>query len=229
MQGGPQVTGAQAQPPRLGKMRWRTWAIVGLFVLPALGLYALLVLLPIAQAGFYSLFDWNGLKPLTDFVGLENYQKALSDRVFHSAVSHNALIVILSLVIQIPFALGLALLLNRDFPGRAVLRLLFFAPYVIAEVIAGIVFQLMLVPGGMVDQVLESFGLRLTGYLAWLGWLVVHLLFLVGFRNRVIVLLNWAYSYFTYDRGLRLITGLKPVELQPARQRFQRMREVGGE
>jgi len=63
--------------------------------------------------------------------------------------------------------------------------------------------------------VLDSFGIRLTGYIAWLGWLVVHLLFLVGFRNRVVVLLNWAYSYFTYDRGLRLITGLKPTELQP--------------
>lgn len=63
--------------------------------------------------------------------------------------------------------------------------------------------------------VLESFGIRLTGYLAWIGWLVVHLMFLVGFRNRVVVLLNWAYSYFTYDRGLRLITGLKPAELQP--------------
>ena len=132
---------------------------MGLFVLPALGLYLLFVLLPIAQAGFYSLFDWNGLKPLTDFVGLDNYQKALADPVFHGAVSHNALIVILSLVIQIPFALWLALLLNRDFPGRAVLRLLFFAPYVIAEVISGIVFQLMLVPGGMVDRSSRSIGL----------------------------------------------------------------------
>ncbi len=63
---------------------------------------------------------------------------------------------------------------------------------------------------GRRGAVLDSFGIRLTGYLAWLGWLVVHLMSLVGFRNRVIVLLNWAYSYFTYDRGVRLITGLKP-------------------
>lgn len=65
---------------------------------------------------------------------------------------------------------------------------------------------------GRRGAVLDSFGIRLTGYLAWMGWLVVHLLFLVGFRNRVIVLLNWAYNYFTYDRGVRLITGLKPQQ-----------------
>jgi raffinose/stachyose/melibiose transport system permease protein len=153
------VTAAHTDHPQPTGSRWRRWSTIALFVLPALGLYSLLVLLPIAQAAYYSLFDWNGLKPLTDFVGLENYQDALSDPVFHGAVTHNALIIVLSLLIQIPFALGLALLLNRDFPGRVVLRLLFFAPYVIAEIIAGVVFQLMLVPNGMVDQVLESMGL----------------------------------------------------------------------
>ena len=141
------------------RRRWTRWSTVALFVLPALVLYALFVLLPIAQAAFYSLFKWNGLKPLTDFVGLANYERALSDPVFIGAISHNFFIIVLSLAIQIPFALGLALLLNRDFPGRAVLRLLFFAPYVIAEVIAGIVFQLMLTPDGLVDQTLEAVGL----------------------------------------------------------------------
>ena len=58
--------------------------------------------------------------------------------------------------------------------------------------------------------VIDAFGIRLSGYLAWAGWLVVHLMLLVGFRNRIVVFLNWAYSYFTYDRGLRLITGAKP-------------------
>ncbi|HEX5688455.1 MAG TPA: NAD(P)/FAD-dependent oxidoreductase [Roseiflexaceae bacterium] len=54
--------------------------------------------------------------------------------------------------------------------------------------------------------VLDAFGVRLGGLLAWLGWLFIHLMYLVGFRNRVIVLANWAYNYFTYDRGVRLIT-----------------------
>lgn len=49
--------------------------------------------------------------------------------------------------------------------------------------------------------------IRLSGFLAWLAWLFVHLWFLIGHRNRVAVLLTWAWSYFTYARGARLITG----------------------
>jgi NADH dehydrogenase len=53
------------------------------------------------------------------------------------------------------------------------------------------------------------FGSRtLSGYPAWIAWLVVHLLFLVGFRSKLSVLLQWAYSYFTYRRGARIITGV---------------------
>ncbi|MEO7414155.1 MAG: NAD(P)/FAD-dependent oxidoreductase [Opitutaceae bacterium] len=50
--------------------------------------------------------------------------------------------------------------------------------------------------------------LELTGTIAWLAWLMVHLLFLVGFRNKISVLMQWLYSYFTYRRGARVITGL---------------------
>jgi NADH:ubiquinone reductase (H+-translocating) len=57
--------------------------------------------------------------------------------------------------------------------------------------------------------VFDAFGIRLTGVVAWFGWLFVHLIYLIGFRNRVIVLANWAYNYFTYDRGVRLISGKK--------------------
>jgi NADH dehydrogenase len=47
---------------------------------------------------------------------------------------------------------------------------------------------------------------RLTGLLAWLAWLFVHIYFLIGFRNRLAVLLQWAWSYLTFERGARLIT-----------------------
>src|SRR5262249_36490252 len=47
----------------------------------------------------------------------------------------------------------------------------------------------------------------ISGLFAWLAWLFIHLFFLVGFRNRLIVMLEWAWSYFTYQRGARLITG----------------------
>ena len=48
--------------------------------------------------------------------------------------------------------------------------------------------------------------LHLTGFPAWVAWLFVHLIFLVGFRNKLSVLLDWAWSYFTYKRGARIIT-----------------------
>ena len=52
--------------------------------------------------------------------------------------------------------------------------------------------------------------MRATGYLAWLLWLFVHIMYLVGFENRILVLLQWAYSYFTRGRTARLITGPDP-------------------
>jgi NADH dehydrogenase len=49
--------------------------------------------------------------------------------------------------------------------------------------------------------------IHISGFLAWLSWLFIHIFFLIGFRNRIIVLIQWAWSYFTYERGARLITG----------------------
>jgi NADH dehydrogenase len=49
--------------------------------------------------------------------------------------------------------------------------------------------------------------LKLSGYFAWLAWLFIHIFFLIGFRNRLIVMIQWAWSYLTYERGARLITG----------------------
>ena len=55
---------------------------------------------------------------------------------------------------------------------------------------------------------IAQFGkVHISGVIAWLSWLFVHIFFLIGFRNRMIVLIQWAWSYFTYERGARLITG----------------------
>jgi NADH dehydrogenase len=57
-------------------------------------------------------------------------------------------------------------------------------------------------------RAIADFGrLKLSGFLAWLAWCFVHILFLIGFRNRVVVLFEWAWAYFTDQRGARLITG----------------------
>ena len=56
-------------------------------------------------------------------------------------------------------------------------------------------------------RAVADFGfMQVTGFLAWMLWLFIHILYLVGFRNRVSVLVQWAYAYFTYQRGMRLIT-----------------------
>ncbi len=59
---------------------------------------------------------------------------------------------------------------------------------------------------GRHKAVLEVFGIKLQGYTAWLGWMFLHLMLLVGFRNRIVVLFNWTWNYFSYQRAIRIIT-----------------------
>ena len=62
---------------------------------------------------------------------------------------------------------------------------------------------------GRSAAVFDAFNIRLTGFLAWLGWLFVHILYLIGFRNRLVVLLDWAWAYWTFARYARVVTGVK--------------------
>jgi raffinose/stachyose/melibiose transport system permease protein len=183
------------------------WLTIGLFLLPALILYAVFVMLPVAQAIQYSLYKWNGLAPLTEFVGLQNYVTAFGNKAFTTSIGNNALIVILSLAVQIPFSLALAVLLNRRFPGRALFRLLFFLPYVLSEAVTGIVFTLMLQPHSVVDSTLGNVGL---GALVqdWLGdsTLVMITLF---------VIISWKYFGFHMIIMLAGLQGI-PKELEEA-------------
>ncbi len=71
---------------------------------------------------------------------------------------------------------------------------------------------------GRGQAVADIWKLHFGGFLAWIVWIFVHIFFLIGFRNRVLVLLQWAWSYFTYSRGARLITGedqASPATLEP--------------
>jgi len=188
--------------------RTRTrWLTIALFVLPALVLYAIFVLLPIVQAMQYSLYKWNGLTPLTDFVGLENYVTAVNSRSFTISVGNNLLILFLSLFIQIPFSLALAALLNRRFPGRAMFRVLFFLPYVLSEAVTGIVFSLLLQPDSVLDSTLTNAGLE-SFVQDWLGdsTLVMITLF---------VIITWKYFGFHMIIMLAGLQGI-PRELEEA-------------
>lgn len=202
---------------------------IGFFAGPALLFYISLVILPIVLAAVYSVFRWDGLGPLFDpacldayaangsqgpnfcnrFVGLDNYTRALTDPVFLSAIGHNFFIVGMSLLVQGPLAIGLALLLNRKMRGRAVLRLLIFIPYVLSEVVAGLAWKLLLLPNAGFDTFLE--------FLGWHGdkpnWLsepdlVMWTMFLI---------LTWKYVGFAVILMLAGLQGV-PEELSEAAQ-----------
>jgi len=112
-----------------------------LFLAPAFILFLAFLVYPIVRSVYFSTFDWNGLGPAVDNVGLNNFKDILSDKVFVKAVTNNLLIVVLSLAIQLPVALALALMVGRDLPGRAFFRMIFFMPYVLSEVITGIIWM----------------------------------------------------------------------------------------
>jgi len=60
---------------------------------------------------------------------------------------------------------------------------------------------------GRAAAVAEFGKIEISGFIAWLSWLFIHIWFLIGFRNRLLVFIQWAWSYFTYQRSARLITG----------------------
>jgi NADH dehydrogenase len=66
---------------------------------------------------------------------------------------------------------------------------------------------------GRARAVGNALGIKLSGLLAWLGWLFIHLMFLIGFRSRIFVLLQWTWSFYTWNRTARLITGPMPAVL----------------
>ncbi|MEV6620695.1 sugar ABC transporter permease [Amycolatopsis sp. NPDC051106] len=174
---------------------------------PALLLFAGFVLVPIGIAAFYSLFKWNGFGPLDDFIGFDNYVDAFSGDVFQGAIGHNLIIAGLSIVVQLPLSIGLAMLLNRKLRGRAVLRALVFAPYVLSEAITAVIWALMLQPNGFADQVLKGAGLGglIHNWLADPG-IVLYTLFAV---------ITWKYIGFGI---ILLLAGLQgvPAELREA-------------
>lgn len=70
--------------------------------------------------------------------------------------------------------------------------------------------------------------LRLAGFAGWFAWMASHLVFLIGFRNRAVVLINWIWNYFTYDRGIRIILRPSPKEKDPiSREMTREMNENG--
>jgi len=147
------------RPPRRRHETWRIRGELAILLGPALVVFVSFVILPVALAAYYGFYKWSGFGTPTDFVGIRNYVTILTDPAFHEALGHNAFIVVGSLVLQGPLALGLALLLNRKMRAQSVIRVLIFVPYVISEVVVGLGWGLMLQSGGALNGALEKIGL----------------------------------------------------------------------
>ncbi|MEU6101310.1 carbohydrate ABC transporter permease [Streptomyces flaveolus] len=149
-----------------GRARRRTyhWLTAVGFQVPALVLFIVLVLLPILFALYAAFFRWGGFGMPSEYIGTENFTRAFDDPVFLGDLWRCLLLVVLSLVLQLPFALAMAVLLNQRMRGRAVYRMLFFAPYVLSEAITGVLFAMIFAPGdGLADHILGGIGLEGLG------------------------------------------------------------------
>jgi raffinose/stachyose/melibiose transport system permease protein len=200
--GGPDRAPARPGPGRGGRRggRVRMALEVVLFVGPALTLFGVFVVWPVARAVQFSFYRWKGFGPLVDFVGLKNYATVVGNEVFRDAFVHNITIAVLSVVVQLPLGLGIALLLNRRMRGQGLLRTIIFVPYVLSEVIAGVVwFQLLQPQYGVVDGLLGVVGIdgpdqgflgtpdialwTVLGVLTWKYLGLAVLLFLAGLQG----------------------------------------------
>ncbi len=149
----PLPTGLAPSGPRRRRrgIGWPARLEIAVLSGPAIIIFLTFVIFPVAMAAYYGLYNWKGYGPPTDFIGLKNYVTILKDGLFLDALRHNATIVVLSLVMQGPIAIGMALLLNKRIRGKSVIRVLIFVPYVVSEVIVGTGWSLMLQTTGAVN------------------------------------------------------------------------------
>ena len=159
---------AASPAPRKRRGRGRLRLEIALLSGPAIIIFVGLVIFPVVLAAYYGFYRWQGYGVPTDWIGLKNYQLILTDPDFHQVLLHNGLIVVLSLVLQGPLAILLALLLNQKIRGRSMIRVLIFVPFIISEVIVGTGWSLLLQTTGAVNDALHHIGL---GFLAadWLA------------------------------------------------------------
>jgi multiple sugar transport system permease protein len=113
-----------------------------LFLLPGFALYAVVLLYPIARAFQISLYDWQILPgAASDFVGLDNYGRALHDPVFWHALGNSAVYMLATVPAQIALGLLVAVLLDARMPARALFRVLYYLPVVTSWVVVSLLFR----------------------------------------------------------------------------------------
>jgi raffinose/stachyose/melibiose transport system permease protein len=161
--------GSDGGPVNKARLKPGELTTIALFLLPAFAFFFIFLIYPILRAGYVSFFDWNGFGPPTDYVALENYQGIFQDIVFRRSLLHSLAIVVLSITLQLPLALGLALIVSHNVRGRVFFRTIYFLPFVLAEVSTALIWRYLLDPSptrGFVNAIFDWVGLPTV---AWLG------------------------------------------------------------
>lgn len=174
--------------------------LIVLFVAPGMIVFLVFLLLPVLGSVRYSLYKWDGFGPLTNYVALDNYERLYNHNVFRLAVKHSFMLMGMSISIQLPLALIVALLVGRGtLPGSRIFRLLLFVPYVFSEPITGIIWLYVLHPqSGLANLTLDAL-LPGVNRVAWLGDRDIVLYSVFG-------VLTWKYFGFymiLYMAGLQ--------------------------
>jgi raffinose/stachyose/melibiose transport system permease protein len=170
-----------------------------IFLPPSLILFTLFVVLPMIDAATFSFFDWNGYGPITDFVGFENYADVLTHRNFGTAVRNSLIVVAVSLAIQLPLAMWCAIALAERSVSINVLRVLFFLPYMLAEVAAGLIWKFVYDGNyGLLPAVGDAIGVGMPFVLGDKFWVI----------PAIMLVITWKYFGFhmmIYIAGLQSI------------------------
>jgi raffinose/stachyose/melibiose transport system permease protein len=179
-----------------------------LFLPPALLLFTLFVVLPIGEAAWYSGFNWNGFGRPTTWIGFDNYRFVLETRAFWLALRNNGLIIAVSLLIQLPLALALALILAERFRGAVALRMLFFLPYILAEIATGLIFSFVYDGDyGLVASIWHWFGAEAPHLLASTQTAMVA----------VLIVIIWKYFGFHMMLYIAALQGMDRSLIEAAR------------
>lgn len=141
--------------------------LINLFYVPALALFAVFVVLPFIKGIYLSLTNWNGYSPSYKFVGLKNYARMLTDDNVHTAFVNTIIYGFGSTLVQNVLGIAFAVLLNKKFRGRSLIRTVIYLPVMIAPLIMGyIMYFFFTYNNGAVNDVLKLFGAQPVDWLA---------------------------------------------------------------
>ncbi|GAK54973.1 binding-protein-dependent transport systems inner membrane component [Candidatus Vecturithrix granuli] len=140
-----------------------------LFILPALAIYLFYFIFPIPASAYYSFFQWNGISPTKKFLGFGNWVALFNDPAFWKALTNNIILVIASILIQLPIGLILGVFVSSKLKGTKFLKLIYFLPMLLSAVAIGLTWNFIYEPTfGLFNAFLNVIGLGrfATG---WLG------------------------------------------------------------